>query len=280
MNKKPDLILVYGNTNSTLAGALAAAKLHIPIAHVKAGLRSFNRRIPEEVNRVLTDHVSTLLFCPAEAAAANLRDEGIRNGVHVVGDVMADALFSFLPRATAQSRILETLSLPPRSYLLCTIHRAENTVDHTDLRRLFTGLAGLGRPVLIPLHPRTRALLEASGGIPACENLQFTEPLGYLDMLQATANASAVLTDSGGLQKEAYWLRVPCLTLRSETEWTETLEFGWNQLVGTDLEAIAAALRCPPRDRHPELYGAGSAAHAIARILREVATQGLHAEST
>lgn len=270
LEQKPDWVLVYGDTNSTLAGALAAAKLHIPIAHVEAGLRSFNRRMPEEVNRVLTDHASTLLFCPAEAAAANLHKEGIQSGVHVVGDVMADALFSFLPRATAQSRILDTHGLRPRSYLLCTIHRAENTVNHTDLRRLFTGLAGLGRPVLIPLHPRTRTLLEASGRLPACENLRFTEPLGYLDMLQATANAHTVVTDSGGLQKEAYWLGVQCVTLREETEWTETLEHGWNQLTGTDLERITKAIGRPPAQTHPALYGTGSAAPAIAWALRTI----------
>ena len=264
LEQKPDLILVYGDTNSTLAGALAAAKLNIPIAHVEAGLRSFNRRMPEEVNRVLTDHASTLLFCPAESAATNLHKEGIQSGVHVVGDVMADALFRFLPRAQAQSRILDTLGLPPRSYLLCTIHRAENTADHTELRRLFAGLADLGRPVLVPLHPRTHALLEASGGLPACENLRFTEPLGYLDMLQATANAHTVLTDSGGLQKEAYWLGVQCVTLREETEWTETLEHGWNQLTGTDLNRITKAIGRPPSNTRPSLYGNGCAAKLIA----------------
>ena len=264
LDQTPDWVLVYGDTNSTLAGALAAAKLHIPIAHVEAGLRSFNRRMPEEVNRVLTDHASTLLFCPAESAAANLHKEGIQSGVHVVGDVMADALFRFLPRATDQSRILATLGLPPHAYLLCTIHRAENTEEPAALRRLFTGLAGLGRPVLIPLHPRTRTLLEASGGLPACENLRFTEPLGYLDMLQATANAHAVLTDSGGLQKEAYWLGVQCITLREESEWTETLEHGWNQLTGTDLDRITRALGRPPSDTRLSLYGNGGAAKLIA----------------
>ena len=267
LEQKPDWVLVYGDTNSTLAGALAAVKLHIPIAHVEAGLRSFNRRMPEEVNRVLTDHASALLFCPAEAAAANLCNEGIRNGVHVVGDVMADALFRFLPRATVQSRILDTLGLAPRSYLLCTIHRAENTADHVGLRRLFAGLSDLGRCVLVPLHPRTRALLEVGGGLPACENLRFTEPLGYLDMLQATANAHAVLTDSGGLQKEAYWLGVPCLTLRSETEWTETLAHGWNRLTGTDLGQIATALARPPSNDPPPLYGSGHAADQVANCL-------------
>lgn len=262
--QKPDWVLVYGDTNSTLAGALAAAKLHIPIAHVEAGLRSFNRAMPEEINRVLTDHASTRLFCPSEMAVSNLGKEGISAGVFLVGDVMFDAFRHFLPIASSRSRLLANLGLQPRQYYLCTIHRAENTDDPARLSALADTLERLDHPVILPLHPRTRAVLARNGIAPRGGMLRLIEPLGYLDMLVASQHAAAILTDSGGLQKEAHWLGTPCLTLREETEWGETLEGGWNQLVGIDPRRIDGALQRPPSGPRRPLYGDGSAAQRIA----------------
>jgi UDP-N-acetylglucosamine 2-epimerase len=263
---RPDWVLVYGDTNSTLAGALAAAKLHVPVAHVEAGLRSFDRRMPEEINRVLTDHVSARLFCPTAGAAENLAREGIVAGVEIVGDVMLDALRHFAPLAATRSRILVTLGLAPRGYRLATIHRAENTNDAARLRAVLATLAALDRPTVLPLHPRTRALLAASGGLSESATLRLIEPVGYLDMLTLTRHADAVLTDSGGLQKEAYWLGTRCLTLRENTEWTETLAGNWNQLTGTDSARIRAALATHPTGQ-PVAPAAESAADRIARSL-------------
>ena len=237
--EKPDWLLIYGDTNSTLAGALAAAKVHVPIAHVEAGLRSFNRRMPEEVNRVVADHLSSLLLCPGEGAAKNLATEGITRGVHVVGDVMADALLEAAARADA-SDVLARHGLQPRQYLLATVHRADNTDDPVRLAAILGAFADIGRPILFPLHPRTRAAMARHGlALPA--NVRACDPLGYLDMVRAVRDADLVLTDSGGLQKEAYWLSVPCVTLREQTEWTETVASGWNTLVGADRGRIRAA---------------------------------------
>jgi UDP-N-acetylglucosamine 2-epimerase len=250
LKEKPDAVLVYGDTNSTLAGALAAAKLHVPVAHVEAGLRSFNRRMPEEVNRVLTDHVSSWLFCPTPTATANLRAEGVRGKISLVGDVMVDALLRGEKLARRKSRILARLGLKPRSFFLATIHRAENTDNLAALRRLFAALRRLSReaPVVLPLHPRTRRRLPALGA-GAARGLILQPPLPYLDMLALQKNARAVLTDSGGVQKEACWLGTPCVTLRAETEWLETVASGWNTLAGTDPTRIvrAALRRSPPR---------------------------------
>lgn len=264
---RPDWLLVYGDTNSTLAGALAAAKLHIPIAHVEAGLRSFNRRMPEEINRVLTDHVSARLFCPSHEAVANLTREGITAGVHLVGDVMFEALLHFSAVAEKKSTALASLGLTPRGYYLATIHRAENTEDPARLRTLLDTLATLDLPTLLPLHPRTRALLAASGFTSASPSLRLIDPVGYLDMLTLTRHAEAILTDSGGLQKEAYWLGIRCITLREQTEWIETLEHGWNQLAGTDPARIRNALTRRPSASRGTPYGAGDAAPRIAREL-------------
>ncbi len=270
--EQPDWVVVYGDTNSTLAGALAAAKLHHPIAHIEAGLRSFNRAMPEEINRVLTDHVSALLFCPSAASVENLAREGIARGVHVVGDVMHDALRHFAARARDVSTILDRLALAPDGYYVATLHRAELTDDPVRLRALLQTLAQLDRPAILPLHPRTRARLDASGGAPTAGGLRIIEPLGYLDMLRLVGASRRVLTDSGGLQKEAYWLGKPCLTLRAETEWTETVAAGWNWLVHDDPARIAAALTAePPRER-PELYGDAHAAERIAAALTSAAT--------
>lgn len=239
LREKPDGVLLYGDTNSTVAGALAAVKLHIPIAHVEAGLRSFNRRMPEEHNRIITDHCSDLLFCPTETAIANLRNEGLTKGVHLCGDVMKDAVLLAKPRADACSTILADLGLSPNAYTLATLHRAEN-VDHEDrLKSILQGLESLGLPVIFPVHPRTRGKIEALAGRGAgFTNLRMIAPVGYLDMIALMSHSRAVLTDSGGLQKEAVWLGRPCITLRDETEWVETVASGKNRLAGADADLI------------------------------------------
>ena len=241
VDERPDAVLVYGDTNSTLAGALAAAKLHIPIVHVEAGLRSFDMRMPEELNRILTDRISALLLCPSNVAASHLNNEGISRGVHVIGDVMLDALLEARDRCDA-GPLLTKLDVRPKEYILATIHRAENTDDSTRLREIVGALGQIDRSVVLPLHPRTRSALCAAGVELPC-NVRAIAPLGYLDLVAMLSNASYVLTDSGGLQKEAYWLGVPCVTLRETTEWTETVDAGWNTLVGADRCAILAAAR-------------------------------------
>jgi UDP-N-acetylglucosamine 2-epimerase len=244
MSEKPDWLLIYGDTNSTVAGALAAAKVHVPIAHVEAGLRSFNRRMPEEVNRVIADRLSSLLLCPNSMAERNLAAEGISQGVHVVGDVMADVLLDAVARADA-SQVLDRHCLLPRGYLLATVHRAENADDPARLAAILGAFADIARPILFPVHPRTRKAIAAAGlDLPA--NIRACEPLGYIDLLRALRDADCVLTDSGGLQKEACWLGIPCVTMREETEWMETVEAGWNQLVGAERARIVAAA-CAPR---------------------------------
>lgn len=227
---KPDVVLVYGDTNSTLAGALAAAKLHVPVAHVEAGLRSFNKRMPEEINRIMADHVSDLLLCPTQLAVTNLANEGITQNVMHVGDVMYDATLFAGEQASLKSTILDDMNLEPGSYGLATIHRADNTDDETRLRAVMAYLtqASGGQQVVLPLHPRTRQALDRIGLVP--EGVRLIDPVGYLDMHRLLSGASIVLTDSGGLQKEAYFHRVPCVTLRDETEWVETIEAGWNRL--------------------------------------------------
>jgi UDP-GlcNAc3NAcA epimerase len=264
---QPDWVLVYGDTNSTLAGALAASKLHVPVAHVEAGLRSFNRRMPEEINRVVADHVSDLLLCPSETAVAHLRSEGLTRGVHLVGDVMADALVALAARARTRSVILETLHLTPQGYVLATIHRAENTDDPDRLRAIIMALDRLDERVVLPMHPRTRHTMDRLGATWP-PNVDVVEPVGYLDMLQLTQHARVAVTDSGGLQKEAYWLGVPCVTVRDETEWVETVAAGWNVLAGANRDRIVTAVRDlrPPVAR-PALYGDGRAAERIAALL-------------
>jgi UDP-GlcNAc3NAcA epimerase len=262
---RPKLVLVYGDTNSTLAGALAAAKLHVPVAHVEAGLRSFNRRMPEEINRVLTDHVSQLLFCPTAASVANLAREGIVHGVHQLGDVMHDATLLMAGLADKRSRILDQLELEPKRYAVATVHRAENTDSSQRLASILAYLQQVARemPVVFPLHPRTRrAISRTDAGF---DGLTITRPLGYLDMLRLTASAALVLTDSGGLQKEAYFHRVPCVTLREETEWVETVACGWNRL-WSDAEYA-------PR-REIADYGKGDAAGRIVAVLHSYLNLG------
>jgi UDP-GlcNAc3NAcA epimerase len=257
--ERPDLVLVYGDTNSTIAGALAAAKLHIPLAHVEAGLRSFNRHMPEEVNRVVTDHLSTLLFCPTQTAVRNLAAEGITSGVYAVGDVMYDTTLAAVVRAEQCSKILETLELEPRSYAVSTIHRAENTDDPDRIMNILAWLMNAAQklPVILPLHPRTRKLIGAQSFSP---RIRVVEPLGYLDMTRLVHHAAAVFTDSGGLQKEAYFHRVPCVTLRDETEWIETVNAGWNRL----WKVQTYRSRCDIQE-----YGDGKCALRIAQIIRD-----------
>lgn len=262
-----DAVVVHGDTNSTLAGALVAAKLHLPIAHVEAGLRSFNRRMPEEINRVITDRLATLLFCPTQTAVDHLAREGVMEGVHHTGDVMLEATRFYAARAKERIPLQTLTAHPPQTYALATVHRAENTDDPARLQGIFDGLGRLGRPVLLPLHPRTRARL-ADVRVPA--NLEVREPASYLAMLTLLQHARRVFTDSGGLQKEALWLGVPCVTLRDETEWTETLEGGWNQLAGADPDAIAAAAECIPATGRTSGFGeapSGAASDAVAALL-------------
>ncbi len=243
LKEKPHLVLVYGDTNSTFAGALAAAKLHIRVAHVEAGLRSFDRTMPEEINRVLTDHVSDLLFCPTQTAVDNLANEGISKGVHLVGDVMVDALEYNKKIAEEKSRIIEELGLEKGKYLVITVHRPSNTDSRENMSNIIDALAEIGETAVFPVHPRTKKYLKEYGlDIP--ENVRLVEPLGYLDMLKLMAGARKILTDSGGIQKEAYMLGVPCITLRENTEWVETREGGWNVLVGADKGKIIEAVQC------------------------------------
>ena len=270
----PDWVLVYGDTNSTLAGALAAVKLHVPVAHVEAGLRSFNRRMPEEINRVLTDHAADLLFAPTEGARRNLAREGVDPArVHVVGDVMYDVALASAARAERESDALERLGLGSGGYVLATIHRAENTDEPGRLAAIVAGLRRVGEavPVVWPVHPRTREAMRKAGLTPPPGGgLRLVPPVGYLDMVRLERHAALVATDSGGVQKEAFFHGVPCVTLRDETEWSELVELGWNRLVPpADPEVVAQAVLGAIGTRGGEgaPYGAGRSAAAIVEAL-------------
>jgi UDP-GlcNAc3NAcA epimerase len=261
LSERPDWVLIYGDTNSTLAGALAAAKLHIPIVHVESGLRSYNRRMPEEINRIIADHLSDLLLCPSPTAVNNLAAEGITRNVHLVGDVMLDILVWAKPRAEIKaSVVLGQLGLKPGQYLLATLHRSENTDDPRRLGGILKAFNDIHETLIFPVHPRTRKVITRLE-YPLQPHVRLMDPVGYLEMVTLSSSARMILTDSGGLQKEAYWLGVPCLTLRDETEWVETVEAGWNRLVGSDSDRIKQAISTfvPPASRGP-LYGDGRTA--------------------
>lgn len=269
LKEKPDWVMVYGDTNSTLAGALAAAKLQIPIAHIEAGLRSFNMRMPEEINRILSDRVSTQLFCPTQTAVDNLASEGIFEGVHNVGDVMYDVALHYQDRAKSTSTIINKLNVPPKNFALATCHRAENTDDPKRLKEILNALAYVATkmPVILPLHPRTRKLIQSFELQVLLSQLIVTEPLPFLDMVALEQNARLILTDSGGVQKEAYFYGVPCVTMRDETEWVETVQLGWNKLTGTSADAIIYAvgqyLSQGPTPSLSQPYGNGHASNQI-----------------
>jgi UDP-GlcNAc3NAcA epimerase len=264
---QPALALVYGDTNSTLAGALAAAQAGIAVGHVEAGMRSFDRTMPEELNRLLTDHASDLLLCSTETALGNLKREAARGETHLVGDVMADVSLAFRDIAAKRSTILADLGLEAVSYLVLTAHRAGNVDPPGRLDRLVGLLEALPRPVVFPVHPRTRGRLEGAGLIDRLDGICLVSPLGYLDFLELARHARAVLTDSGGVQKEAYLLGVPCVTLRDTTEWVETVEAGWNVLVDLDRDAALAALERRPPVERPDLFGGGHASDRVCEVV-------------
>ncbi|KGM96424.1 UDP-N-acetylglucosamine 2-epimerase [Clostridium novyi A str. 4552] len=267
LQEKPDCVLVYGDTNSTIAGALAASKLLIPVAHVEAGLRSFNMAMPEEQNRILTDHISKYLFAPTETAVKNLDNEGIKNRVYNCGDVMFDAILHFKKVAEQKSTILETLGLKEKEYLLATIHRAENTNDINRFTNIIEALNESGANIVLPLHPRSQKYIE-NYNLKFSDNVKIIDPVGYLDMIILEANSKKIVSDSGGVQKEAFFLDVPCITLRDETEWIETVDNGWNIIVGADKAKIKdAILNFEPNQEKKNSFGDGNAAERIVNII-------------
>jgi UDP-GlcNAc3NAcA epimerase len=269
--ERPDVVLVYGDTNSTLAGALAGAQAKLPVAHVEAGMRSFDRSMPEELNRVLADHASSVLLCSSEVAVENLRREGVAGEVALVGDVMVDVAQRVQPRARERLDLLEARGLAPREYVLATAHRAGNVDDPSRLARLVELLLAVPQDVILPVHPRTKARLQSVGLLERLEQagrVTLTAPLGYVELTALLCNARAVMTDSGGIQKEAYLAGVPCITLRPSTEWVETVEHGWNVLVDLDRDAALAALDREPPEERPPLYGDGDAGRRVLEALR------------
>jgi len=273
LREKPELVLVYGDTNSTVAAALAAVKVHVPVAHVEAGLRSFNRQMPEEINRIVTDRIADFLFCPTPTAVANLQNEGLALQAYLVGDVMVDALNHFSVIAERKVNPLPRLQLQPKRYSLATVHRPANTDQPDNLRSILRAFRDSGETIVFPLHPRTRKFLQQYGLLADLhQNSQIilTEPLSYLEILLLEKHARCLLTDSGGMQKEAYLWGVPCITLREETEWVETIEEGWNCLVGADYEKILTAIReFEPRTARLFSYGDGHASAKIIQVLEE-----------
>lgn len=265
--EKPDLILVYGDTNSTLAGALVASKMLIPVVHVEAGLRSFNKAMPEEQNRIIADHLSTLLFTPTETAVKNLEKEGVLNNVYNVGDVMFDAVLYFENKAKERSSILDKIEIKNNKFILGTIHRAENTNDIKRLKNITQALNQCGESVILPLHPRTKKYIE-DYGLTFNNNVKVIAPIGYLDMLFLEKNCMKIVTDSGGVQKEAFFMNKPCITMRDETEWVETVENGWNILVGTDKKKILdAIINFEPQKPKNNYFGNGNSSDKICEII-------------
>lgn len=271
LKEQPDYVLVYGDTNSTLAGALVAAKLHIPVIHVEAGLRSFNKKMPEEINRIMTDHVSEFLFCPTDTAVENLKNENITRNVLNIGDVMYDAVLYNKELAQQKSTILSDLDLEAKQYHLITIHRAENTDDLQNMKNILEAFAQIEEVKVWPMHPRTKHKLASYGlSVETIPNLKVIEPVGYLDMLTLESHAKKIITDSGGVQKEAYFMQVPCVTVREQTEWVETLETEANILVGTDVEKIVAAVKKDVRPVYSDVFGDGKAAEKIVEAIERV----------
>lgn len=271
LKEKPSWTLVYGDTNSTLAGALASVKLHIPVAHVEAGLRSFNRMMPEEINRIVADRVSDLLFAPTLTAASNLEEEGLSERTVLSGDVMYDSLLHYEGKIRMSPDRYATMGLPER-YLLATVHRAENTDVPGNLETLFHALSMTGLPVVLPLHPRTRKMI--AGNITVAPNITIIEPVGYLEMLKLVMDSFKVITDSGGLQKEAYFLKKQCITIRPETEWVETLHDNWNILAGTNTDKILEAVHSPlPPEGQKKEFGSGKAAEIVVGKLMDFSTR-------
>lgn len=270
IKEKPDCVLVYGDTNSTLAGALAASKLLIPVVHVEAGLRSFNKAMPEEQNRILTDNLSKLLLVPTEDALKNLSSEGIKSGVHNVGDVMYDAVLMFKERAKSKENLLVELGCEKGEYILTTIHRAENTNDIKRLENIIQALNECGETIILPLHPRTKKFI-SDYGLEFNDNIKVIDPIGYLEMLMLEANSKKIVTDSGGVQKEAYFMDKPCVTMRDETEWVETVEVGWNIVVGTNKDKILDAIKnFNPTHERPSIFGDGFASDKISELIKEI----------
>ena len=271
LKEKPDLVMVRGDTNSTLASALVASKLHIPLAHIEAGERSFNRRMPEEINRLVTDRLADIHFCASQTAKEQLTSEGIKESVYWVGDVMLDAMIHYKPIAHRRSDVMDRLNLSPGRFCLVTIHRVCNTDDPERLCRIVRILNEAGETIIFPVHPRTaKGLAKIKARF--SDHVNIIEPVGYLDMILLEEHARLIATDSGGVQREAYFLGVPCLTLRDETEWVETVDVGWNQVVGVDPDQVRSAWRnINPPEAHPPIYGDGTASQRIANILgREV----------
>ncbi|MGG3912720.1 non-hydrolyzing UDP-N-acetylglucosamine 2-epimerase [Rossellomorea vietnamensis] len=270
LKEKPDYVLVYGDTNSTLAGSLAASKLHIPIIHIEAGLRSFNKKMPEEVNRILTDHISEYLFCPTDTAVENLQNENITTNVINVGDVMYDAVLYNRELANEKSEIIQQLEIVDKDYHLITIHRAENTDDPERIKNILEALNEIDTLKVWPIHPRTKNVLKSMGyNLEDIHNLKVIEPVGYLDMLTLESQAKKIITDSGGVQKEAYFMRVPCVTVRDQTEWVETLQYDANILTGTDKQKILEAVAKETTPEYLNVFGDGHAAEKILDIINK-----------
>lgn len=271
LRESPDIVIVYGDTNSTLAGALAAAKLKIKVVHVEAGMRSFDRTMPEEINRVITDHISNLLFCSTQTAVDNLANEGIRKGVYLVGDVMVDVLKENLKIARQSLEIVEKLGIKKKKYFVLTVHRSGNTDSKENLAKIIEVIGVLNKIVVFPIHPRTKKYLDRYNLLDKLpRNIKLISPLGYLDMIRLMIGAERILTDSGGMQKEAYILGVPCITLRENTEWVETLKGGWNVLAGVDKEKIVeAASKANPKNKQKNIFGDGKASKRIVQCIKE-----------
>ena len=271
LKEKPDLVVVVGDVNSTLAGALVAAKLNIPVAHIEAGPRTFDKKMPEEINRILTDHISDFLFCPTKTAAENLRKEGIKKGVYNTGDLMYDAFLRGIKIASKKSKILKKLKIKPKTYLLFTLHRPQNVDNLKNLKKILEAIKKSREKTIFPVHPRTKKQLSKFNKLNQLNTLSnfiFTNPVGYLDMIWLEKNAKRIITDSGGVQKEAYWCKVPCITLMKNTGWPETVKDKWNVLVGTDKEKFIKAVKeFNPKQKQHKYFGDGKTAQRIIKIL-------------